>query len=77
MRIESKMTIFLIFFSKPANLEGLEVDQYIWSILNSIGANNDVEEVTMDSAASWRASKQASGFKVKYLHNCLNLDETN
>jgi len=41
--------------SKPAPLEGLEVDQYIWGILNSL-QGNDVDEVTIDASASWRAS---------------------
>ncbi|KAF0292262.1 Zinc finger MIZ domain-containing protein 1 [Amphibalanus amphitrite] len=40
---------------KPAPLEGLEVDQYIWGILNSL-QNSDVDEVTIDASASWRAS---------------------
>ncbi|XP_037084007.1 zinc finger MIZ domain-containing protein 1-like [Pollicipes pollicipes] len=41
--------------NKPAPLEGLEVDQYIWGILNSL-QNSDVDEVTIDASASWRAS---------------------
>lgn len=44
--------------SKPAPLEGLEVDQYIWGILNSL-QNSDVDEVTIDASASWRASNGA------------------
>lgn len=38
--------------NKPAFLEGLEVDQYIWGILTSTGL--DVEEVTIDSNAYWK-----------------------
>lgn len=54
-----------IFYSKPAQLEGLEVDQYMWGILNTL-ANSDVEEVTIDSAANWKAAKNlASGIKVR------------
>ncbi|XP_037072116.1 zinc finger MIZ domain-containing protein 1-like [Pollicipes pollicipes] len=45
--------------SKPAPLEGLEVDQYIWGILNSL-QNSDVDEVTIDASASWRASNGAT-----------------
>lgn len=56
---------FASFFSKPANLEGLEVDQYIWSILNAL-TSNDVEEVTIDAAANWRPSKHVPGFKVGF-----------
>lgn len=39
--------------SKPALLEGLEVDQYIWGILTNL-SNSDVEEVTIDATASWK-----------------------
>lgn len=39
--------------SKPALLEGLEVDQYIWGILTNL-SNSDVEEVTIDGTASWK-----------------------
>lgn len=52
-------------FSKPAQLEGLEVDQYMWGILNNLNTS-DVEEVTIDSSANWKVSKGNSiGIKVK------------
>lgn len=41
--------------NKPAVLEGLEVDQYIWGILNNT-RDSDVDEVTMDSKANWTVS---------------------
>jgi hypothetical protein len=41
--------------SKPAVLEGLEVDQYIWGILNNT-RDSDVDEVTMDNKANWTIS---------------------
>lgn len=57
----------MLFFSKPAQLEGLEVDQYMWGILNTL-SNSDVEEVTIDSAANWKAAKNlATGIKVSLL----------
>jgi len=40
-------------FSKSAALEGLEVDQYIWGILQKL-SGTDFEEVTLDSTASWK-----------------------
>ena len=44
--------------SKTALLEGLEIDQYLWGILNTLSSNSssasDAEEVTIDSAANWR-----------------------
>lgn len=56
--------VFVYNRSKPAQLEGLEVDQYMWGILNTL-ANSDVEEVTIDSAANWKAAKNlTSGIKV-------------
>ncbi|GIY27177.1 zinc finger MIZ domain-containing protein 1 [Caerostris extrusa] len=39
--------------NKPAVLEGLEVDQYIWGILTNL-SSTDVEEVTIDPTASWK-----------------------
>lgn len=42
--------------SKPAQLEGLEVDQYMWGILTTLNTT-EVDEVTIDSAANWRPAK--------------------
>ncbi|KAL0983689.1 hypothetical protein UPYG_G00131390 [Umbra pygmaea] len=39
--------------NKTALLEGLEVDQYMWGILNAI-QNSEFEEVTMDPTCCWR-----------------------
>jgi len=46
-------TIFCLFHSKPALLEGLEIDQYIWGILQTL-AGTQFEEVTVDTTASWK-----------------------
>lgn len=51
--------------NKQAMLEGLEVDQYIWGIINNL-AQSDVDEVTVDATASWKpvnALPGKSGFK--------------
>lgn len=49
--------------NKPAQLEGLEVDQYIWGILNTLNSP-DVEDVTIDSTANWKPAKsQTQGIK--------------
>lgn len=51
-------------FSKPAQLEGLEVDQYMWGILNTLNSS-EVDEVTIDSAANWKPTKNLQpGIKV-------------
>lgn len=56
--------------NKPALLEGLEIDQYIWGILTSTSNNGnakngfEVDEVTIDSKANWAASSNKS-FGVK------------
>lgn len=57
--------IHMIFFpnSKPAQLEGLEVDQYMWSILNTTENLSEVEEVTIDPAANWKAAKNMTSIK--------------
>jgi hypothetical protein len=53
---------FLFARSKTALLEGLEIDQYLWGILNTLSSNSssasDAEEVTIDSAANWRPVNQ-------------------
>lgn len=56
-------------FSKPAQLEGLEVDQYMWGILNTLNSS-DVDEVTIDSGANWKATKTTNntGIKVSIYH---------
>lgn len=46
------------FYRKPAQLEGLEVDQYIWGILNTLNSA-EVDEVTIDSQAAWKAAKSS------------------
>ena len=43
----------LFYYSKPALLEGLEIDQYIWGVLTNL-ANTEFEEVTIDPTASWK-----------------------
>ena len=40
--------------NKPALLEGLEVDQFLWGILTS--TSSDIEEVTIDANACWKPS---------------------
>lgn len=57
-------------FSKTALLEGLEIDQYLWGILNTLSSNSssssDAEEVTIDSAANWRpVNQKLMGTSVK------------
>lgn len=57
-------TITCYNFSKPAQLEGLEVDQYMWGILNTLNTS-DVDEVTIDSGANWKATKIATNTNIK------------
>lgn len=56
------------FSSKPALTEGLEIDQYIWAILNTLNSSN-TEEVTIDTEANWKAVN-TTGIKVMiiFLH---------
>uniref|UniRef100_A0A3Q2Q1G6 Zinc finger, MIZ-type containing 1a n=1 Tax=Fundulus heteroclitus TaxID=8078 RepID=A0A3Q2Q1G6_FUNHE len=49
---------------KTALLEGLEVDQYMWGILNAI-QNSDFEEVTIDPTCSWRPVPIKSEVHIK------------
>ncbi|XP_028844682.1 zinc finger MIZ domain-containing protein 1a isoform X5 [Denticeps clupeoides] len=50
--------------NKTALLEGLEVDQYMWGILNAI-QNSEFEEVTIDPTCSWRPVPIKSDLHIK------------
>ncbi|XP_048472191.1 zinc finger MIZ domain-containing protein 1a isoform X6 [Rhincodon typus] len=50
--------------NKTALLEGLEVDQYMWSILSNI-QNSEFEEVTIDPTCSWRPVPLKSDIHIK------------
>nr|XP_014424642.1 zinc finger MIZ domain-containing protein 1 isoform X3 [Pelodiscus sinensis] len=50
--------------NKTALLEGLEVDQYMWGILNAI-QNSEFEEVTIDPTCSWRPVPIKSDIHIK------------
>ena len=41
-------------YRKPALFDGLEVDQYVWGILQHLATNPHAVEVTIDHTASWR-----------------------
>jgi hypothetical protein len=55
--------MYFLFCSKPAQLEALEIDQYMWGILNTLNSS-EVEEVTIDSSANWKPAKSLQGIKV-------------
>ncbi|KAK1905763.1 Zinc finger MIZ domain containing protein 1 [Dissostichus eleginoides] len=50
--------------NKTALLEGLEVDQYMWGVLNAI-QNSEFEEVTIDPTCSWRPVPIKSDLHIK------------
>ncbi|XP_041920725.1 zinc finger MIZ domain-containing protein 1a isoform X4 [Alosa sapidissima] len=50
--------------NKSALLEGLEVDQFMWGILNAI-QNSEFEEVTIDPTCSWRPVPIKSDLHIK------------
>uniref|UniRef100_A0A336MBF7 CSON008919 protein n=1 Tax=Culicoides sonorensis TaxID=179676 RepID=A0A336MBF7_CULSO len=44
--------------NKPALTEGLEIDQYMWAILNTIkSSGNETDEVMIDAQANWKSLK--------------------
>lgn len=52
------LTIPFYFHSKPALTEGLEIDQYMWAILNTIKTSgSDIDEVMIDAQANWKSLK--------------------
>lgn len=68
---------FILFScSKSALLEGLEIDQYIWSVLTKL-TNNEFEEVTIDPTASWKpvsvkSIKEEENGEFHSLHNACS-----
>ncbi|XP_011339603.2 zinc finger MIZ domain-containing protein 1 isoform X2 [Ooceraea biroi] len=59
--------------TKPAQLEGLEVDQYMWGILSTLNNAEHVEEVTIDSVANWKPAKNFSGIKPEEENDCKRI----
>lgn len=57
-------TLFTLIYSKPALTEGVEIDQYIWAILNTLNGSN-TEEVTIDSDANWKAIPPLNAPEIK------------
>ncbi|XP_077268216.1 zinc finger MIZ domain-containing protein tonalli isoform X3 [Temnothorax americanus] len=55
--------------SKSAQLEGLEVDQYMWGILNTLNTT-EVDEVTIDSLANWKPAKNLTNIKSEEENDC-------
>lgn len=59
----------LLRYRKSAQLEGLEVDQYMWGILNTLNTT-EVDEVTIDSLANWKPAKNLTGIKSEEENDC-------
>ncbi|XP_029158150.1 zinc finger MIZ domain-containing protein 1 isoform X4 [Nylanderia fulva] len=55
--------------TKPAQLEGLEVDQYMWGILNTLNTA-EVDEVTIDALANWKPTKNLTTIKSEEENDC-------
>lgn len=53
-----------VLCSKPALTEGLEIDQYIWAILNTLGST-PIEEVIIDSDANWKSVHGIGAANIK------------
>lgn len=62
-------TMCRVFYRKSAQLEGLEVDQYMWGILNTLNTT-EVDEVTIDSLANWKPAKNLTGIKSEEESDC-------
>uniref|UniRef100_A0A182P222 SP-RING-type domain-containing protein n=1 Tax=Anopheles epiroticus TaxID=199890 RepID=A0A182P222_9DIPT len=63
--------------NKPALTEGLEIDQYMWAILNTLNSSNtpngmDTEEVIIDAQANWRAVKPPGSVNNPNIGGSLN-----
>lgn len=62
--IQNFIPISLKSNSKPALTEGLEIDQYIWAILNTLGST-PIEEVIIDSDANWKSVQGINTTNIK------------
>lgn len=60
----NKIFCFICQCSKPALTEGLEIDQYIWAILNTLGTTQ-IEEVIIDSDANWKSVHGIGAANIK------------
>lgn len=69
LELRKKMKQFVVFYRKSAQLEGLEVDQYMWGILNTLNTT-EIDEVTIDSLANWKTAKNLTGIKSEEENDC-------
>lgn len=53
---ENSLLKLHLHYSKPALTESLEIDQYVWAILDKLNGT-DVDEVIVDSSGNWRAAQ--------------------
>ena len=51
---DDNLLALFVCYRKPALFDGLEVDQYVWAILQHLSTNPHAVEVTIDHTASWR-----------------------
>lgn len=65
------INLHICVFSKPALLEGLEIDQYIWGILTNL-QNTEFDEVTIDPTASWKPVQMKSIKEEDSTSTCFN-----
>jgi len=67
-----------LFFiiSKGILTEALEIDQYMWAILSAL-STTDTEEVSIDSAANWKAIKMVTGIKMEEDIDTKRLNKVN
>lgn len=49
------MFFYTLVFRKNALLEGLEIDQYMWGIIDQL-SKTEVDEINIDANASWKPS---------------------
>lgn len=57
---------FLFACSKPAITDHLEIDQYMWAILDNL-STTDTEDVTIDSSANWKALRPLNSLGNKVI----------
>lgn len=58
--------VVFFFDSKTTLTENLEIDQYVWAILNTLGATQ-TEEVIIDADANWKSVPAIGSVNIKVM----------
>lgn len=67
------MRLRFSFGSKTTLTENLEIDQYVWAILNTLGSTQ-TEQVIIDSDANWKSVPAIGSVNIKVIPRCNKIN---